>query len=875
MFWECHVVTSSIDKLLDQPSDSVTLQDFLDENDLIQECLTQNNRLLDYLVQGHIMNELIGYIIKLPTDNNFHNAQVVSELLSGDFQRIQEKLLEKEHLDLLYSFLFSNEIHNQSTVNPILASYFSRIIMTLVIRKPNELINYFKSRETFKDDFFHHLDSTSVTDVLYRLIADCGEQRPEAIKWYEDINLIDGLVQQLLITESTYTQTNIVNLLGEFIRLAFDQHNGIDDDIQQNINAPLSSSTMECLPHNTKENDEELSPFNRFSSDNETENKSTDNQNDGKLTPLILAQHILSKSNLEKLFDTLIKQPMLVANGCDFLITVFDLLGRYIPMPQCIPITSFVEGTSILNNEYSAFDKEENERMQINDEGDTSPVIKSTEKSSDETNVNPLKYLSASVKDLRVQIYLTILEVVPSRLPSLIALLSNPSAPLMPSSLSQDNSQSVKYQFISEPLGATRLNLIKFFSKLIHTISNDYTGDYIYQILDSNRLFHILIDLFYHHVYNNFLHTQVYLIIRLIFHINSLAVKQSNDIWTRLALNDQIKSSESELPNSSSFHYTNRCSYKLFQSLLNSSQVNLIERLLDQYELNIASSKSILTSSSSDDAITSSLLHTRFTSPNSGHIAQILRCLREYATIFDNYSTFLKNDNQQQFDDNTNVLEIRWETALDYLNEDEKKCSAMHHHEQNSTNSFRLNSSANAMGHINNENNSNDSSETNQRRQTFHMRSFGSSGTPYLDDDDDDDDEVERFDIDDELMNNEQTSSERKLAEMKKVSFEPQFPPVFDEQSLWHQQDDTDMTKSHHDNEDKDNMKMASAPPLPDLFENYRKQQDKSASSTESSFEQLCSLRANDHGSGPIIFPFQSSSSSTIRDEVGEGQDEY
>jgi hypothetical protein len=52
-------------------------------------------------------------------------------------------------------------------------------------------------------------------------------------------------------------------------------------------------------------------------------------------------------------------------------------------------------------------------------------------------------------------------------------------------------------------------------------------------------------------------------------------------------------------------------------------------------------------------------------------------------------------------------------------------------------------------------------------------------------------------------------------------------------------------------------------------------QQEKSASSTESSFEQLCSLRANDHGGSPIIFPFQSSSTSTARDEVGEGQDEY
>lgn len=90
-----------------------------------------------------------------------------------------------------------------------------------------------------------------------------------------------------------------------------------------------------------------------------------------------------------------------------------------------------------------------------------------------------------------------------------------------------------------------RLNLIKFFSKLIYTISNDYTGDSIYQILYSNRLLNILIDLFYHHIYNNFLHTQIHLIIRHIVHFNSLAVKQSNNIWTRTPFPlDQIQTSE-------------------------------------------------------------------------------------------------------------------------------------------------------------------------------------------------------------------------------------------------------------------------------------------------------------------------------------------
>ena len=270
-----------------------------------------------------------------------------------------------------------------------------------------------------------------------------------------------------------------------------------------------------------------------------------------------------------------------------------------------------------------------------------------------------------------------------------------------------------------------RLNLIKFFSKLIHTISNDFTGDFIYEILESNHLLNILIDLFSNHIYNNFLHTQVYHIIRHLFFINVLAVKQANDIWTRLPPNNQSQSADL-----STLTITNRCSYKLFESLLNSTQVNLIERLLDQYELNLVSNK---TSSASDDALSSSLIQTRFSSPNSGHIVQILRCLREHAILFNNYTIFIQTNEQ----DETNSFALRWQTTIDHLNEDETKWSSMHHNERDHLNSFHISAAAaNIMAQISSVLHSNDSSEASHRRQTFHMRSFGSSGVPYVDEDD-------------------------------------------------------------------------------------------------------------------------------------------
>jgi hypothetical protein len=81
-------------------------------------------------------------------------------------------------------------------------------------------------------------------------------------------------------------------------------------------------------------------------------------------------------------------------------------------------------------------------------------VTKYNEKTSDGTNTNALTSLDSYAKDPLVRIYLILLEIIPSRLSSLIALLSNPSQPLTQSSSpSHDSSQTVKYQFISEPLG--------------------------------------------------------------------------------------------------------------------------------------------------------------------------------------------------------------------------------------------------------------------------------------------------------------------------------------------------------------------------------------------------------------------------------------
>uniref|UniRef100_A0A8C0UBC2 Uncharacterized protein n=1 Tax=Cyanistes caeruleus TaxID=156563 RepID=A0A8C0UBC2_CYACU len=50
MFWKFDLnTTSHVDKLLDK--EDVTLEELMDEDDVLQECKAQNRRLLDFLCQ--------------------------------------------------------------------------------------------------------------------------------------------------------------------------------------------------------------------------------------------------------------------------------------------------------------------------------------------------------------------------------------------------------------------------------------------------------------------------------------------------------------------------------------------------------------------------------------------------------------------------------------------------------------------------------------------------------------------------------------------------------------------------------------------------------------------------------------------------------
>lgn len=62
MFWRFGFAsTSTLDTLLDKPG--LTIEDLLDEDDLLQECKAQNGKLVDFLSQTRVIKRLFEHVV--------------------------------------------------------------------------------------------------------------------------------------------------------------------------------------------------------------------------------------------------------------------------------------------------------------------------------------------------------------------------------------------------------------------------------------------------------------------------------------------------------------------------------------------------------------------------------------------------------------------------------------------------------------------------------------------------------------------------------------------------------------------------------------------------------------------------------------------
>ncbi|XP_038047088.1 serine/threonine-protein phosphatase 6 regulatory subunit 3-like isoform X2 [Patiria miniata] len=221
MFWKFDVhTTSQVDTLLEK--EDVTLTELLDEDDILQECKAQNKKLIDYLSRSEIMDELISYITKEPSGEleeqlQYKHPNMACELLTSEVAEISDKLAETDSaMSALWGFL-----DHEPPLNPLLASFFSKTIGTLLVRRPEVVINHLKSKDNSIGILLNHLGTSAIMDLLLRLITciESREVRQEFLEWLNEQKFIQRLVDLIDPEETDDKHSNAAQTLCDIVRI--------------------------------------------------------------------------------------------------------------------------------------------------------------------------------------------------------------------------------------------------------------------------------------------------------------------------------------------------------------------------------------------------------------------------------------------------------------------------------------------------------------------------------------------------------------------------------------------------------------------------------------------------------------------------------
>jgi SIT4-associating protein SAP185/190 len=214
MFWRFggYANISTIDTILDKPD--FTLEELLDESDLIQELKQHNTKLIEYLREDKILEKLLEYavaprleVFETPADNGDDEfggkakarllpfgsrprassratdvtenedeeqekkrnryAFVACEVLSSDTWSIYEALTEDRKLIRnFWSFL-----ERPSPLDPLQASYFTKINESLFEKKTEDMMELLLNLPDAVFNLLKHVECPMIMDLLLKIIA--------------------------------------------------------------------------------------------------------------------------------------------------------------------------------------------------------------------------------------------------------------------------------------------------------------------------------------------------------------------------------------------------------------------------------------------------------------------------------------------------------------------------------------------------------------------------------------------------------------------------------------------------------------------------------------------------------------------------------
>ncbi|TVU01949.1 hypothetical protein EJB05_52598 [Eragrostis curvula] len=224
MFWRMTGLSaaSPVDTILDK--ENFTLEELLDEDEIIQECKALNTRLINFLRDKAQVEQLLRYIVEeVPDDlekkRSFKFPFIACEIFTCEIEIILRTLVEDvELMGLLFSFLKPDHPHS-----PLLAGYFSKVVICLMLRKTAPLMNYVQEHPDIVIQLVDLIGITSIMEVLMRLIgADetIYSNFADTLQWLENTDVLEMIVDKFSSSDSPEVHANAAEILSAVTRCA-------------------------------------------------------------------------------------------------------------------------------------------------------------------------------------------------------------------------------------------------------------------------------------------------------------------------------------------------------------------------------------------------------------------------------------------------------------------------------------------------------------------------------------------------------------------------------------------------------------------------------------------------------------------------------
>lgn len=236
---------STIDTLLDKQS--TTLEDLLEEQDLVQELKSHHTKLIEFLRDDNHLHTLLKYVVapgpniedENPDDKSDDDdddeeiklteeqeradkkrlkyAFVACEILSCETWSITEAVMSNtEYLKEFWEFL-----RRPAPLDPLQAGYFTKVNETLLEKKTEDMLDFFKSLPNIVPVLLQHVDCPMVMDLLLKIISlEKAEGGVGIVEWLHDQELIPHLLSSLSSECNSSTQTSAGDFLKAIITIS-------------------------------------------------------------------------------------------------------------------------------------------------------------------------------------------------------------------------------------------------------------------------------------------------------------------------------------------------------------------------------------------------------------------------------------------------------------------------------------------------------------------------------------------------------------------------------------------------------------------------------------------------------------------------------